>query len=191
MINEKWKDIFDYEGLYQVSNLGRVRSITHARINGKQKNHTCISKGKLLSPGKDSNGYMVVVLSKNGKRKSCRVHRLVAETFLNNKNNYKCVNHKDENKENNVVDNLEWCSYKYNNGYGTRPKNISKANSISVNQYDKEGNFIRQWDSIINAEKVLNIKRASVNISACCKHKKNTAYGYMWRYTNGDPLQKD
>lgn len=188
MIIEKWKDIFDYEGLYQISNLGRVKSITHIRKNGNKENHICISKGKILKPGKDSGGYMVVVLSKEGKTKSYRVHRLVANTFMPNPNNYRCVNHIDENKTNNNVKNLEWCTYKHNNSYGTRPKNISKANSIKINQYDKEGKFIKQWNSMIEAEKTLNIKRASVNISACCKHKKNNAYGYIWRYANGDPL---
>lgn len=88
---EIWKDIKEYEEIYQVSNYGNVRSKTHIRVNGKDKNHTCVSKGKLLRPGKDSNGYMIVVLSKNGKTKSYRVHRLVAEAFIYNDNNYRCV----------------------------------------------------------------------------------------------------
>ena len=188
---EIWKDISNYENLYQVSNLGRVRSITHTRKNGREKNHVCISKGKMLTPGKDNSGYMVVVLSKNGKTKSYRVHRLVAQEFLENKNNFKCINHKDENKANNKADNLEWCNHKYNNNYGTKPQRISKANSIKVNQYDKDYNFIKTWDSLTEASKYLKKDRADVNISKCCKLKAKSAYGYIWRYTNVNSLQKE
>lgn len=183
---EIWKDIKNYKGLYQVSNIGRVKSLDHIRQN--RDGLTCISKGKLLNPGKDNKGYMIVVLSKNGKTKTYRIHRLVAESFIDNPNNYKCVNHKDENKANNNIDNLEWCTYKYNNNYGTKPQKISKGNSKKVNQYDKELNFIKQWGSMAEAEKKLNIKRASVNISACCKNKLKSAYGYVWRYSNDYPL---
>ena len=188
---EIWKDIKGYEKLYQVSNLGRVRSITHTRKNGKERNHICVSKGKILTPGKDSSGYMLVVLSKYGKTKSYRIHRLVADTFLKNKNNLKCVNHKDEDKTNNNVNNLEWCTHKYNNNYGTKPQRISKANSVRVNQYDKDYNFIKTWNSLTEAEKHLKKDRANVNISKCCKSKVKSAYGYIWRYANADSLQKE
>lgn len=190
-MEEIWKNIKNYENLYQVSNLGNVRSKTHTRINGKKKTQLCVSKGRLLIPGKDSNGYMIVVLSKNGKTKSYRVHRLVAETFIPNVNNFRCVNHKDENKQNNCINNLEWCNHKYNNNYGTKPQRISKANSKKVIQYDKKYNFIKLWDSITEAEKNLKKKRAGVNISACCKLKNKTAYGFIWRYANANSLQKD
>ena len=99
---EYWKDIKGYEGLYQVSNLGRIRK-----------------ENKIISPWTQL-GYKIVVLWKNKKCKKFRVHRLVAEAFILNPNNYTQVNHKDEDKSNNSVENLEWCTQKYNNSYGNR-----------------------------------------------------------------------
>lgn len=183
-MEEKWKDIKNYEGLYQVSNLGRVRSLNHIRKNGKSENNIYINKGRILKAAIQNVGYMFVVLSKNGKTKGYRVHRLVAEAFISNPNNYKCVNHKDENKQNNCVNNLEWCTHKYNNSYGTKPMRIAKGNSKKVNQYDLKGNFIKQWNSFMDIERYLNIKYANSIINACCKGKRKTAYGYRWEYAS-------
>ena len=187
MDREIWKDIPGYEGLYQVSDLGRVKSLDHIRRNGKNRDNICLSKGKMLSQAiQKPSGYMFVSLSKNGKTKGFRVHRLVAEAFLKNKNKYKCVNHKDENKANNNVNNLEWCSYLYNNNYGTKKERLKAAQQKrigkKVNQYDINGNFIKQWNCIMEAERYLKIKRANVSICACCKNKCKTAYGYIWKY---------
>ena len=120
-MEEEFRDVKGYEGLYQVSNIGRVKSLG----NG---NSTCpyFLKERILSTTKRRN-YLAVTLSKQGKRKMYSLHRLVAETFIPNPNNYPCVNHLDENKQNNSVDNLEWCTYKYNCNYGTRNERISKA----------------------------------------------------------------
>ena len=185
-MKEIWKDIKDYEDYYQISNLGNVRSKTHIRKNGKDEKHICVSNGKILNPGKDSNGYSVVVFSKNGKTKSYRIHRLVAQTFIPNPNNYRCVNHKDENKQNNNLNNLEWCNHIYNNNYGTKKERLKlsqqKRVGKKVNQYDLKGNFIRQWNCIMEAERYLKRKRANVNICACCRNKQKTAFGYIWRY---------
>ena len=182
-MEEIWKDIKGYEGLYQVSNLGNVRSLDHIRKNGKTDNHKCLTKGRLLKLAvQKESGYLFCVLSKNGNTKGYRVHRLVAETFIPNPNNYKCVNHKDENKSNNKLENLEWCTHKYNNNYGTKPIRIAKGNSKKVNQYDLKGNFIKQWESLIEAERYLKIKKASSTIGACCMKKIKTAYGYKWEY---------
>ena len=115
-MNEEWRDIKGYEGKYQVSSLGRVKSLG----NNKSK------KEKILKPGKNKLDYLYVILCKNGESKGFLVHRLVAEAFVNNPNEYKCVNHKDENKTNNCVDNLEWCTHKYNNTYGTRLERVSE-----------------------------------------------------------------
>ena len=112
---EEWRDIKGYEGLYQVSNLGRVRS-----------------KRKILKGTPDKDGYLRVALCKNGTRKYFGIHRLVAIAFIYNANNYPCVNHKDENKTNNRVKNLEWCTIAYNNCYGNRLKRVSEANKISM-----------------------------------------------------------
>ena len=105
--NEVWKDVKDYEGLYQISDKGRVKSLW-------------FGKEKILKPGRDTCGYLQVNLSKNGEKKTYQVHRLVAKSFLPNPDNLSEVNHKDENKENNIVENLEFCDRKYNINYGTR-----------------------------------------------------------------------
>ena len=117
MTEEIWRPVVGYEGLYEVSSLGRVRSLdryvkySNGRIN--------LHKGRILSPGKDTNGYLFVILTCNGKHKLIRVHRLVAQTFISNPDDLIEVNHKDEDKTNNSVDNLEWCDRKYNLNYGT------------------------------------------------------------------------
>jgi hypothetical protein len=117
-MQETWKDIKNYEGLYQISTLGRIKSFPR---KGTYKN------AKILKPYKDGgNYYYVIGLHKNGKRKYKAIHRLVAETFIPNPNNYPLVNHKDENKLNNCVDNLEWCTHKYNSNYGKANLIMSK-----------------------------------------------------------------
>ena len=187
MNKEIWKDIPNYEGLYQASNLGNVRSLDHIRKNGKNNNQKCLTKGRILKQAiQKESGYAFVVLSKNGKTKGFRVHRLVAETFIKNPYNFRCVNHKDENKQNNNVNNLEFCSHKYNNNYGTKKERlkISQQKRIGkkVNQYTIDGKFIKQWNCIMDIERYLKIKRANVNICACCRGKYKTAYGYRWEY---------
>ena len=104
---ELWKDIPNYESLYQASNLGRIRSLDHVRKNGT---NSYIQKGKILKFNKNDSGYYQVRLSKNGIAKTYRVNRLIALTFINNPLNKETVNHKDGNKLNNCVDNLEWVS---------------------------------------------------------------------------------
>lgn len=123
IILEKWKDIKGYEGLYQVSNFGNVKSLNYKRTN----------KEALLKLQTNTDGYKIINLRKDGKNKLYLVHRLVAMTFIPNPNNYPIVNHKDENKENNSVDNLEWCTHIYNLNYGDRGKVVSKVNKESNN----------------------------------------------------------
>lgn len=108
-MQEIWKDIPNYEGLYQVSNMGNVRS-----FHNRYKNKT------LIKPCATSKGYLSVSLCKNHSQKAFNVHKLVAELFIPNPKNLPCVNHIDENKTNNTVSNLEWCTYQYNNTYGHR-----------------------------------------------------------------------
>lgn len=126
---EIWKDIEGYEGLYQVSNFGLVKSLPKLTKN----NH--ISKEKILKPIQNESGYFSVVLYKNKQRKRYKIHRLVAITFLNNTNNYCEVNHKDENKSNNHVNNLEWCSRKYNMTYGNILE--KKSNSMKGKKFSE------------------------------------------------------
>lgn len=120
-MEEIWRDVQGYEGFYQVSNRGAVRSVDRTvRIDKKLK-------GKILSQSVEKDGYFIVNLSKNGKTKHFRVHRLVAMAFIKNVNHYKEINHKDENKQNNCVENLEWCDTKYNINYGERNNLVSRA----------------------------------------------------------------
>ena len=118
-MEEEWKDITNFEGLYQVSNLGRVKSLPKVGSGGHN--------GIILSQSKDKDGYLLVYLYANRKKVACKVHRLVAKAFIPNPNNFPQVNHKDEIKDNNCFTNLEWCSPSYNNSYGKG--NINRANS--------------------------------------------------------------
>lgn len=165
-MNEIWKDILGYEGLYQVSNLGRV----------KRTKYKTLTKNKILNFRVHKSGYLEVELSLNGNRKVYKVHRLVAEAFLSNPNNLSEINHKDENKQNNKVNNLEWCTHKYNMNYGTIKERLSKQ----INQYTLNDDLIKVWSGAAEASRVLRINRG--NISSCCMGILQTAGGYKWRY---------
>lgn len=188
---EIWKDIPEYEGLYQVSNWGRVKSLNY-KHSGKEG---------ILKPDKKKNGYLYVNFLKNGEVKNFYIHKLVCLTFLENPLNLPQVNHKDENKENNFVDNLEWVSPKENINYGTAnerrskshkgkklleetKRKLSEANKGKgvkpILQFTLEGIFIREWDSVTTASKELNISKG--NITLCCQGKRNKCSGYIWRY---------
>ena len=126
-MKEVWKDIEGYEGLYQISNFGKVFSF---------------KSNKILKPFNDKKGYLKIELRKENRRKIYFLHRLVAMCFIENKNNLPYVNHKDENKHNNRVENLEWCTCKYNNNYGTRNSRISKKMLGENNpMYGKRGDL--------------------------------------------------
>lgn len=119
---EEWRPIEGYEGLYEVSNTGQVRSLD-MYVKSRYGNYR-LHKGKVLSPAKDTNGYLKVNLCYDGKDKIIRVHRLVAQAFIPNPDNLLEVNHKDEVKSNNCVENLEWCDRKYNINYGSRKDKV-------------------------------------------------------------------
>ena len=172
-MKEIWKDKKDYEGLYQVSNCGRAKSLDRYV---KGKGHSLkFKKGRILKPMKDSNGYLKVRLCNGEKSKTFNLHRLVAETFIPNPNNYKEVNHKDENKTNNVVTNLEWCDRKYNQNYGTRTEKCSKK----VYQYTLDGELVREW---ISATEAGRNGFSQSGINNCCLGKAKTHKGFRWSY---------
>lgn len=165
IMEETWKDIKDYEGMYQVSNLGRVKSL---------------KKNIILKMNKCSSGYYNVSFWKNGKEKKKLIHRLVAEAFLDNPDNLPVINHKDENKTNNSVENLEWCTYYYNFHYGSGKEKMSIANSKPVYQYTISGELVKKWDSATDVYKELGW--LNTTISKCCRGKQATSHGYIWQY---------
>ena len=158
-----------YEGLYQVSNLGRILSLNYRRTG----------RAELMKPGDDSCGYLHVGLSKNKETKWCLVHRLVAETFLPNPDNLPEINHKDEDKTNNSVENLEWILHKDNCNHGTRNERVAKTQSKKVLQFTLDGVLIREWPSISECGR--NGFYIG-NISACCNGKRKSAHSFRWEY---------
>ena len=192
-MEEQWKDIIGYEGLYQISNYGRVKSLNYHR-SGKEQ----ILKPHLWGKKK----YFIIGLYKDGKCHQITIHRLVAQSFLDNTNNLPCVNHKDENPQNNFIwvnengsvdldkSNLEWCDIAYNNNYGTRNERCAKANinnpkrSKQINQYSLDGNFIRSFISAMKIQRELGYNQQ--DISQCCLGKRKTAYGFIWRFKNDE-----
>ena len=165
---EHWKEIAGYEGLYEVSDIGRVKSLWHG-------------KEKILKPLNNTRGYLQVMLCKDGHTKRLLVHRLVADAFIQNPNNLGTVNHKDEVKTNNTVSNLEWMSRKDNNNYGNRNKRVSEALSKPVQMFDKStGELLSTFPSTKEAERVTGINQGS--ISHCCNGKLKSAGGYIWKY---------
>ena len=186
---EVWKPVRNYEGLYEVSNMGRVKSL----------NYNKTGKERIMKLNKDKDGYLLVNLHKNAKMECCKVHRLVATAFLDNSNNLPEVNHKDENKLNNCVDNLEWCSRSYNMTYNGRAKKVGKKlrgrkqteehnkkraekRKKPIFSINKESGLIIWWKSAKEAGKILGIDSSS--ITKCCKGKYNSAGGHIWFYAD-------
>lgn len=176
-MREIWRPIKEFEDLYHISIFGDVKRIETISKNGtgnyRRKEH-------LLKQRINNKGYKMVDLYKENKRSQFLVHRLVAETFITNLNDLPCVNHKDENKTNNYVNNLEWCSQKYNMNYGTCPQKIGKANSKSVIQKTKENTFVKKYASIIEAQRQTGISNGS--IGDCLHNRRKSAGGYLWEY---------
>ena len=165
-MQELWKDIKGYEGKYQVSNFGRVKSLNYK--NSNQEGY--------LTPSLSNRGYYRVSLTINGITKQFNIHRLVAETFLPNPSNLNCVNHKDENRLNNSVANLEWCSLEYNTTYGSlqqRSANSRKKPVICI-----ETGVV--YDSAKDAAEVLQLSAST--ITQCCKGHRKTHGKYHWKY---------
>ena len=193
MNEEIWKDIPEYEGLYQISNFGNVRTLMYHGF--KRKNP------RLLKPQKNSRGYLQVSLCKDNSIIKVFVHRLVAQSFIKNPNNYTIINHKDENPSNNKVDNLEWCDYKYNSNYGTFKERMHNTFinrddcSIPILQYTLDGSFIKEYPSLSEAARQTGF--GLTTIKNCCDgfrkdykvnkiYKCNQCKGYKFIYKNGN-----
>ena len=183
---EEWRDIEDYKGLYQVSNMGRVKSLERTVWNGR--GYYVTIHERILKPKKDRGGYLQVHLCKNGKAKFYTVHKLVATAFCENPEGYTVVNHIDEDKTNNNADNLEWCSRSYNNTYNDRAKKIGKKNtnhpkmSKPVIGVDRVTGLIVEFASVHEAERQTGINQS--NICNCLKGKYKSAGGYVWFYAD-------
>ena len=164
---EHWKDVVGAEEHYQISDFGRVK-IKHT--------------GDILKPSR--NGRYMHIELRYGVNRNFLIHRMVAEAFIPNPFGLRCVNHKDENKQNNNLDNLEWCTYQYNARYGKG----SLARNSKVIQYDMAGNALKIWDSIKDASEALNLKYQ--NISRCCRNERKSSGGFMWSFANLEDIRK-
>lgn len=191
---ESWHDIPGYEGKYQVSDLGRVKSLNYKGYTDEEhllKTRLLGTRGQYLS---------AELYDRNGKKHNRYVHVLVAQAFIPNPNGYPCVNHKDENKLNNCVSNLEWCTYKYNSNYGTaieRMRTNLKANPDAQRQIREIAADLRKrvrgvnpttgavlaFDSAADAGRYFGTDNAA-NIAASCHGRRKKAYGYIWEYTD-------
>lgn len=189
---EVWRDVKDYEGLYQVSNMGNVKSLDRIIIKKDGKSKTI--KERVLSPNKSSNGYLTVQLYPQIEHKRWLIHRLVAQAFIPNPYNLPQIDHINAIRDCNKVDNLRWVTVSENKFNPITRKHNSEAKtgkygklhprSKPVLQYDLDGNYIREWENSRQIERVLGKKHS--NITACCRGKRKTAVGYIWKYKSDE-----
>lgn len=187
---EEWRPVVGFEGAYEVSNLGKVRSNTRMVIGNCGS--LWLRKGRIRKIYTNDKGYRNVVLYHDGVMKRCSVHRLVAQAFIPNPLNLPYINHKDENPSNNIVfinpdgsinipkSNLEWCTAQYNSNYGSAIEKRIKNTQIPVGMYDDEGNMIRSFNSASEAGRVMNCDNSA--ILKCCKGQKVHVAKYKWKF---------
>jgi len=168
-MGERWKEIIDTNGLYYISNYGRVKRVNKTKPE------------RILKTSNDGKGYLVVSISDGkGNVRTARVHKLVALHFIPNPYNYPVINHKDENPFNNHADNLEWCTVKYNTNYNDMPKRRCKNLKKEVVQLDDIGNIIARFESVTSAAKETGSCRG--DIIDCCKGRRKQLKGYSFIY---------
>lgn len=183
MMEEIWKDIEGYEGVYQVSNLGRVRSldrIVECVTNGKPR--TFRVKGVVMKQHQRKDKYMCIVFWIANKPKTFLIHRLVAEAFISNPDNFPMINHKDEDKTNNHVDNLEWCTNQYNLTYKNAQHRAKATMRKAVVQMTLDGKFVAEYESTHDAARKTGFHQG--NIAGACRGQHNllNVYGFHWKY---------
>lgn len=182
-LNEIWKDVAGYQGLYQVSNFGRVRSLDRIVCPNGKKSY--IVKGRLMKISKrQGDNYQQVFLSKDNTVRKFYVHRLVAVAFIPNPLNLPCVNHINCNKSDNRVENLEWCTYEYNNNYAEKGKSISRSKGYKTAQLDLDGNVIKVFHSAMEASRRTGVCQTC--ISMVCRGEQTVAGNkegkWKWKY---------
>ncbi len=180
---ETWRPVRDFEDLYEVSNLARVRSLdrTIERVSKQGNPFTIVMRGRIIKQRKNgTNNYLFVALYDGDRVRIALVHRLVAEAFIPNPDNLPEVNHKDEDKTNNMPSNLEWCDHKYNMQFGTGLQRRAKNQGKQIEQLTMAGQHVAYFDSISEAARAT--ENCKSLIAACCSGKYKTAYGYQWRY---------
>ena len=177
MTKEVWRDISGYVGLYQVSNLGRVRSLDRIDTLGRHR------KGKVLTAKSDKDGYHRVDLFQGGKGKACKVHRLVAQAFLEYPDNLPQINHKDEIKTNNALSNLEWCSSAYNCCYGTRNERSAKAQRKPIYVVTSSGHRY-YFDGVKKTARLLGLEEWHMSNCLNGKEKTHRGFSYEWAEQN-------
>ena len=178
MTEEVWRDVKGYEGLYQVSSDGRVKSLERKFIDkiGRER----YVKECILKPAIDRYGYLLVSLYAGGKQKMHTVHRLVCEAFHENPDNKPQVNHINEIKTDNRASNLEWATARENSNFGTRNERMAKTKSEPVGQYTLDGDLVKVWQSTREVERRTGF--ACSNICKAAKGNCKTAYGFIWKY---------
>ena len=178
--NEIWKDVVGYEGLYKVSDRGNIYSVVRKDSLGRK------CGGRVLKPSYDKDGYLRVLLSKNGIKKIKLIHRLVLEAFVENPSNLPEVNHLDEVKDNNELSNLEWCDSRYNVNYGTRIERIVKAQSKKVRAVNVESDEVLTFNSTQEAGRK---GYTQGHVAAACRgdyYGGNIYRGHKWYYDEDD-----
>lgn len=180
MITETWKPVVGYEGFYEVSDKGNIRSVD--RIETMNDGRTRKKRGKTLTKVwyDGQHHYKGVTLCKNREHKRFSVHRLVAIAFIPNPGNLPEVNHIDENKLNNSADNLEWCNRKQNNTHGTIRVRVAAKQGKKILQLDENGNVIKEWSS--EGLAAASTSASQSGISACCRGVCKQSGGFGWRY---------
>lgn len=187
---EIWKDVCGFEGLYQISSYGRIKSLHY--YGG--------DRVEILKPARDKNGYLTIGVWKDGKRYSKKMHRLVAEAFIPNPDNLPQINHKDEDRENNFVENLEWCTNKYNVNYGNHSLHAAQAQmgkrhtvehimKIRANAPGSKAVLMINPDDmsivgeyVSGSEAARQIRGTATNVAYACRNQGTKYKGYFWRY---------